>query len=241
MKKGWICLAALLPLCALPVAAYAETTATAAGSVRFDGDEMESSFSSSELAAAVSEMQPGDAVTFQVDIANDADYTTDWYLSNEVLSSLEDTQSVAENGGYTYKLVYTDESGAETVLYDSESVGGEKTSDADGLNEVTDSLSEFFYLDRLESGATGKVMLTVSLDGESQGNAYQDTLAQLKLNFAVERASSDTPSAQPGSSSSHTSRVKTGDVWTVGAIAALGVGVLLMIVGLVVYKRKEEE
>ncbi|MCM1283559.1 MAG: hypothetical protein NC180_00330 [Muribaculaceae bacterium] len=240
MKKVWMMAAAALLTLSMGVTAYAETTTTEAGTVSFDGNGLKSSFSSSKLAVSVSEMQPGDSVDFRVRIANNADFVTDWYMSNEVLSSLEDAQSVAENGGYTYRLTYTDQSGTVTPLYDSESVGGEKDSDAgEGLNEVTDSLDEFFYLDRLEAGETGEVQLLIALDGESQGNAYQDTLAQLKMNFAVERASG-TPSDRPGSNSSHTPGVKTGDVWTLGAVIALGLGVILMLVGICVYKKREE-
>lgn len=29
--------------------------------------------------------------------------------------------------------------------------------------------------------------MTVALDGETQGNGYQDTLAKLQMNFAVEK------------------------------------------------------
>lgn len=50
-------------------------------------------------------------------------------------------------------------------------------------------LEEHFYLDRLNNGETGFVNLTVKLDGETQGNDYQQTLAQLQMDFAVEEVS----------------------------------------------------
>ena len=50
------------------------------------------------------------------------------------------------------------------------------------------SLEEFFYLDRLVPGGDGIVTLKVELDGETQGNTYQNTLASLQMNFAVEKA-----------------------------------------------------
>ena len=55
-----------------------------------------------------------------------------------------------------------------------------------GLHEATSALKDYFYLDTLTTGQTGKVTLNVALDGESQGNRYQDTLADLQMNFAVE-------------------------------------------------------
>ncbi len=85
-------------------------------------------------------------------------------------------------------MTYYDPSGAEVVLYDSETVGGEGTSYVGkGLEQATDSLDDFFYLDRLDAGKAGSVHLKVILDGETQGNGYQDTLARLQMNFAVEK------------------------------------------------------
>lgn len=60
---------------------------------------------------------------------------------------------MANGGAYAYRLAYTNSLGEETVLYSSENVGGEKNTEAgEGLREATDSLDEFFYLDRLEAG-----------------------------------------------------------------------------------------
>ena len=38
----------------------------------------------------------------------------------------------------------------------------------------------------MRSGNSGTVTLKVSLDGETQGNSYQDSLADLRMRFAVE-------------------------------------------------------
>ncbi len=242
MKKKFFGLTMALLLFAMTVSVAAETTRTNAGTVTFTGSRMKSSFSSSKLAASVSEMQPGDDVVFEVRLANTADYTTDWYMSNEVLSSLEDAQDVAENGGYAYRLSYKDQGGSETVLYNSDSVGGDKEQNAgSGLNEATDSLGDFFYLDRLAKGEGGTVTLEISLDGESQGNIYQDTLATLKMNFAAEKASGDGTPGPPGSSVHLTNQVQTGDIWTGGAFIALVAGMILLIIGLVAMKKKEAD
>ena len=42
------------------------------------------------------------------------------------------------------------------------------------------------YLARVVMGDEGYVTLRVGLDGETEGNAYFDTLAKLKIGFAVE-------------------------------------------------------
>ena len=47
-------------------------------------------------------------------------------------------------------------------------------------------MTDFFYLDRLDSGKSGKVSLTVALDGETNGNGYQNTLARLQMAFAAD-------------------------------------------------------
>ena len=230
MKKKICFVLTTLLILAMSICVYAETTQTDGGSVTFDGDAMNSTFSSSVIATSVSEMQPGDSVSFQVTLSNTSQIETDWYMSNDVLSSLEDAQKVAQNGGYTYILTYTSKAGDVTTIYSSDSVGGEKETDAGaGLNEATDSLDEFFYLDHLGIGDTGVVSLFVSLDGESQGNAYQDTLAKLKMNFAVETANKTIV----------TTPVKTGDVWFGGSVIALVAGIVLVVAAVVIIRKKE--
>lgn len=238
MKKKSF-LVALLLILNITTVAFAEETVTDAGYCEFTGDEMKSSFDSKQVAVSVSEMEPGDAVNFQVKILNSADFDTNWYMSNTVLSSLEQSQSVAENGGYTYKLTYTDKNGNITVLYDSDNVGGEKESTAGvGLNEATDSLDEFFFLSKLSGSDSGVVDLRVSLDGESQGNIYQDTLAALMMNFAVEKDVETPPKTYKTNTTPK--RVKTGDVWMAGSVVGLVAGVALISYAIVRRRREEK-
>ena len=162
------------------------------GRLIFDGDKMNSNFSSKEMAEEIYGILPGDTMELQVKIKNSGEEQTDWYMSNEVLKSLEEG-SKAEGGAYTYVLTYYDPSGAEAVLYDSETVGGEGTSYVGkGRNKPRIPWMNFFYLDRLDAGKAGSVHLKVILDGETQGNGYQDTLARLQMNFAVEKVAPST-------------------------------------------------
>lgn len=151
--------------------------------VTFTGDEMQSNFTSAEMTEEVLNIQPGDSIKVKVSLKNNYKDKTDWYMTNEVLKTLEDSVSVAEGGAYTYILTYQNAAGAETVLYSSEVAGGEGSD----LHQTTEALEDYFYLDRLESGQTGVVQLYVQLEGETQGNDYQDTLARLQMNFAVEK------------------------------------------------------
>ena len=72
------------------------------------------------------------------------------------------------------------------------------------MEEATSDLNEYFFLDTLNSGESGTVTLTVHLEGETQGNAYQNTAAELAMRFAVELANSST-------NVTHRTAVKTGD------------------------------
>ena len=88
---------------------------------------------------------------------------------------------------------YTDSNGVSTDLYSSDTVGGEEAAGGEeGLHEIANTPGEYFYLERLQQGETGRVTLWMRVDGETQGNGYQETLAHLQMNFAVE----EVPEAQ---------------------------------------------
>lgn len=74
--------------------------------------------------------------------------------------------------------------------------------------------------------------LLVGLDGESQGNIYQDTLAKLMMNFAVEDNSNPT-SQNPPTFTTTTSKVKTGDIWSIASAVVFVIGIILMILAFV--------
>ena len=187
-KRSWcLGLMALLIVGSTGVVQAEEYTEDRGWKEEFTGKEMVSNFSSSEISDAVYALQPGDQVTIRLALSNGSKKEVDWYMTNQVLSSLEDHSEEARGGAYAYHLSYTDGTGAVTTLYSSENVGGEKDAVAGlGLREAVDGLDEYFQLDRMAAGETGAVELTVALDGETQGNGYQNTLADLRMNFAVE-------------------------------------------------------
>ncbi len=184
--------AALLCTCALLLGAGSRVEAENyqgedGWSVRFLGNGLESNFKTSDINDAIYNLQPGDSIAITVALENGGSKSTDWWMTNRVLRSLEDTQEAASGGGYTYTLIYENPEGTGQILYASDTVGGEKEDgEGAGLREATDSLEEYFFLDALNTGERGYICLTVALDGETQGNAYQDTLADLQMNFAVE-------------------------------------------------------
>ncbi|MBR1780941.1 MAG: hypothetical protein IJ751_06020 [Oscillospiraceae bacterium] len=240
MKKRFFSLLLIFALVsALTVTAYADDFT---GIVYFDGQRLNSDFTSADIYRAAGYLQPGDETTFTVYLRNDYEQAVDWWMSNEVLTSFEDN-NIAEGGAYTYRLAYTDTSGEEHVIYNSETVGGDVGEGQDvGLYSATNALDQLFYLDTIGQGQEPYVTLRVSLDGETQGNDYQDTLADLQLNFAVELSSS-TPDTPTNPNPPRTPRVKTGDDFVIVpyVIAAGASGILLLILAIVSLKRRKKE
>lgn len=241
----------------ITTAAYAEDfTSQKDWMVNFDGDKMNSNFSSQEMAEEIYGILPGDTMELEVKIKNSGKDATDWYMSNEVLKSLEEG-SKAEGGAYTYVLSYMNPLGQESTLYDSETVGGEGgASGSEGLHQATDSLDDYFYLDRLDKNQTAAVNLRVELDGETQGNGYQNTLASLQMTFAVEKAAPDTIVEQgedtvvrktvTGASNTvrkTITRPKTGDTTNILLYSAIALvsGVVLLVMGILTVKRRRED
>jgi len=151
--------------------------------------KMTSNFTSADIDKVMSAIEPGDTATFTVNIVNNNQETAAWYLANEVLYSLEDRSNTASGGAYEYILTYTNSAGVDTVLFSSDTVGGEgsdRIRDGEGLHGADSALKDFFFLDNLKTGDKAKVTLVVALDGESQGNSYQDTMADLQIRFAAE-------------------------------------------------------
>lgn len=253
MKKMWkiislTVVSALLFVSSVTV--FAEDRKGASGwQVTFDGKKMESNFTSADMSDEAGAMQPGDSVELTVTIKNTFDGEADWYMKNEVLESLEDAGDAA-GGAYDYLLTYTDIKGQTTTLYSSEKFGGDGKIGGVGLHGATNSLQNYFYLDRMENGESGVVKLKVALDGETLVNDYQNTLARLQMDFATELVSGQTAggdeSTTPGDPSGlRTDRnaVKTGDETKIMRYVVLmfGSGLILLAGGIFLLRRQQEE
>ncbi|MBR2578003.1 MAG: hypothetical protein IKE38_03630 [Erysipelotrichaceae bacterium] len=157
--------------------------------VIFNGSDLSSNYDEDAIREALKGMQPGDSADLEFTLINTYKDAVDWWLGNDAVKSLEDeAKGGASGGAYTYELAYTDPSGNRTVLFTSDTVGGEKASDSDpeGLHGATDATKEYFLLGSIGKGGEGKVTLHIKLDGETQNNGYQDTIAQILFRFAVE-------------------------------------------------------
>ena len=220
----------VVALLALPATAFADSyTGDSSWTVTFTTDEqLVDTYSAKYWADDVSKLEPGDDLTITVTLIQEHPSTADWYMANEAIKSLEEAATWAASGSaYEYVLNYSGPGGDRT-LYDSAKVGGDSST---GLHEATDALKQgqdqdMFYLDTLAQGQTAKVTLKVALDGETEGNAYFDTIAQLKMKFGVEIPQSKTTTTRKV--------VKTGDdtnlfpffvAMAVSGVALLGLGI----------------
>lgn len=187
-KKVFALLLVLMLALSFSATAFADHFDGAAGwTVTFTSDaKMASNFSSGSVQDAISALQPGDDITLTITLANEYKDSVDWYMMNTIIKSLEDSAS-ASGGAYTYVLNYKGSDG-DTELYNSNKVGGnlDGKSAPEGLHEVDSSLKDYFYLETMASGKTGIVTLNVALEGETQGNSYQKTIADLTMRFAAE-------------------------------------------------------
>ena len=239
MRKRILCLAmTVVMVVGAQMTAFAKDYQGKDGwQAEFDGKELKTNFESTALADEAVNVQPGDSITLKVRILNSVKDETDWYMSNEVIKTLEDDKAAAAGGAYEYRLTYTGSSSGETVLYDSETVGGDEANpNGEGLHETDESLKDFFFLERLAKDGSGVVSLTIKVDGETQGNGYQETLAKLQMNFAVEKVA-------PGKKTVITTIVKTGDTSKALLFSglALASGIVLLIFGLLYLKKNRNE
>lgn len=256
MKKKILCLVMTLVMTAgAATTAFARDYQGADGwQVTFDGSKMSSNFQDNDVTDEMANIQPGDSIELKVNVMNSDSGSTDWYMTNEVIQTLEDAQESAEGGGYSYRLTYVGSDNTENVLYDSTTVGGEGTSKAgEGLKQVDNSTQEYFYLGRLASGESGMVHLTVGVEGETQGNGYQLTLAKLRMNFATEKVAPDTITTIEKTETTEvreedkiittTKRVKTGDTNLMlrYSLIALVSGVVCLVLAVVTMNRRKKE
>ena len=247
-----IFLGAAVLMAVIPDSAYAEP-GEGAGSwtVTYpaEGGKLVDDFSKADFQDVIRDMQPGDDITFTVNLVQEFAEDSDWYMSNEVLKTLEEGARAANNpevySAYTYILTYIDPNGKSTTLYDSSTVG--RTNDEGDYNEglmgATEALDEFFFLDTLKKGETAHVELYILLDGETEQNAYFDTLAQVKMKFAVETTTGSNKTGATTGKSPGRGAVQTGDPNDLFPyyVAMLVSGLLLLLLAVDTVRRRRKQ
>ena len=212
----------------------------------FENNRMETNFTAKTVAQAVENLQPGDDMTFSVTYENRSDKTTDWYMENAIEKTLEQTRArktsvsgigTAENGGYSYELVHVDKNGDEDVLFNSNgttfgSKADEEVTGREGLKQATNALEDWFYIQTLEPGENGEVILKVALEGETEVNDYMDTDGGLNVRFAVEVPEKGTNKI--------IKRVNTGDYTRLTMWVAIMMAAAVVLLILAVFSRKKD-
>ena len=230
MKKI-ITLLLVASLLVIPVTtALAQDYSVYGGDVTWNGSDIQDNIKN--VNDEISAMQPGDTLTYTVDVKNSGSADVDFWMSNKILASFEDNTE-ATGGAYTYKLTYSGPDG-EQVFYNSASVGGDAEK---GLYGVEDSIDKdaYFFLGTLSTSAnknSGTVTLYVKLDGETQGNTYQDKAGGLELIFGVEEPTQTTKTENKvvNKTVNKTTDVKTGDTNMMPfSIVAIVAGALLLV------------
>ena len=176
MKK-WISLfLALLLVFSMTVSAFADHY-NGTGTATYNGSTIATDFPSG-FAELAPNFQPGDDLTIVITLKNNSDVSTAWYMSNEVIKPFEN--GLAINGVYNYTLKYNN-----NVIFSSDSIGGENSA---GIQNATGQLKDFFFLGNIAARGSSQVTLEFGIDGETQNNDYWNTLSQLRMRFAVDKA-----------------------------------------------------
>lgn len=246
MRRAAVLLtAAVMALAMTGACVFADST-TIDGKATFNGNEIESSLDAGEVVKAFNDLQPGDDITVNIEYKNEYGKSTDWYMANEVVQTLEKTDQArkiagtekAENGGYTYSLTHTDKNGKETVLFSNGEVGGDaKPADMEGLEQATNALDEWFFLQTLGHNESGKVKLYVKFDGETEVNDYMDTDGEVLVRFAVELTKMGKPDSKKGPSHQQTNTGDTFPLWIFLLMILAGIALLVLLL----MKRRRDE
>lgn len=203
------------------------------GKCEYKNGKISSDFESNSMAASISGLEPGDSLDYTVTYTNSTSGLTRWYMKNSVLETLEEHKDKAENGGYTYVLKNVGPDGTETVLFDNSEVGGENvTNKLQGLKQATNATGEYFFIQNLKAGQSGKTLLHVEFDGETEVNDYMDTYGKLMLKYAVETDETKTVTK---------TSVKTGDPVQMWKFFALGGAALVVMILLILSWRKDRK
>lgn len=244
MRRHYIIslLTAVALIIAMSGFAYGIQFPTQEGSCEYDGTEITSDFDASGPDASQSGLEPGDEVDYVVTYTNNSDETTEWYMINTVLETLEKNGNQAENGGYTYLLKNVGPDGTETVLFDnSKTVGGKNSNKEkgynipEGLKEATNATGEYFFIQELKPYQSGKTILHVSFEGESEVNDYMDTEGALMVKYAVEKKAK-------GEKKTIYSHTKTGDnMDLLKFLALMSAAVLVAILAILSWRRDRRE
>lgn len=234
-------LLALTMVLAMSQMVLGESYQAKGGTYRFNGSDIVATGSTNVTDQINDLLEPGDSVTIELTYTNDTGDTTEWYMENKVVDVLE--AASAKNGGYSYKLSNVGPDGTVTSIFDSDEVGGTDSpaGAGTGLEQATNATEgqyasqDYFFIQELAAGQSGKTQLQVTLDPESQANDYQDKNAEIEFSYAVEKKGT-------ADVYNHIRKtVRTGDETKIALSAAAFLGALLLLILAVRSRRKDRK
>lgn len=190
MKKGLLNLAIALTLVVVGVSSakiYASAETIDRGWTVTYGGKSEVDFSSTYATdyTKITGAMPGDTIQYTITYKNEADEASLFYMNANVVKSLEDGKK--DNGGaYGYTIKNNG-----TEIFNSDTVGGDAGSNKNdiGLAQVCGEEGTYFSLGKIPVGGSGKVTVSITLDGDSQLNQYGAKAADLNFFFKAETES----------------------------------------------------
>lgn len=142
------------------------------------------------FGSAFEGMLPGDERTQQIILKNTYEKPVDFYMEVDVIKALE--EAGAADAAYQFSLSVTQDSvnnGEPQIIYggaDNEDawIGGE---DSNGLGDINDVLAEYgengIKVATLQQNEEAVISLSVTLDGITAGNTYQDVDGTFQFAF----------------------------------------------------------
>lgn len=200
-------------------------------------DDFSTTAGSDILSDAFSDMLPGETRSQTIELKNTDAQQMKFYMYTEITDNFADKGD--QNAIYTLEL----KKEGEAEPFFSGIIGKDKVDlGRDRLTEDNQVL-----LDSLKKGESSSVTITITLDGDSAENLYEEQSGVIKMVFSATE-DNGIPKKQTikkdqkkvyGTSNTITKIVKTGDEFPVEALLAVA-GVSLVAVIILVSKRKKK-
>lgn len=159
--------------------AYASGTPT----VQFTSDNSLSYTNQSAINNVFQGMLPGVTENLDITLQNNNSKTASYYIAAKDIEALTMNTESAKTGAYDVVVKV-----GSTTIYNS-TVGGNYSDEfgiqnTGGLEEL-DALQDWVYLGTLSPGQTAGLRFALTMDGVSNGDAYQESAGSIDFNFAV--------------------------------------------------------
>lgn len=207
--------------------------------ITFDGDAKKFvTDMSGTVENGFEDMLPGESRTLVMELGNDSSEELKFFMSSDILQ-----EDIAEKGDRQAVYDFTIARDGETFF--AAVIGGESENNISiGKDYLTEDRN--ILLASLGKGEDARIEITMSLDGDSMGNAYMNTDGSLAFRFSAE-----TPEQPPtivttvtkyvkGATNTVIKTVKTGDALSLAVPAAMAVSAVVILV-ILIKKRRERE